>query len=95
MPKTCRHCAKLKGLNFLQDHYNHFRDAGGDHAMYAVWNDLSDKIAAELRQNYNSTHPPIPATKVAKFQKQLEKENAEAALRDDLAWLTGTGRYGQ
>ena len=50
------HCAKLKNLNFLQGHYNQYRDIGGDHAMYVVTNDLSDETAKELRGNYESTH---------------------------------------
>lgn len=90
----CEPCAKLK-LNFLQGHYNRYRDEGGDHAMYAVYNDLSDETAKELHRNYESTHPPVPKEKVRKFHEQLKKEADKAKLRDDLEWLTGTGRYGQ
>lgn len=40
--------------NFLQQSYNAYRDAGGDHAMYVVYNDLYDnrKLCEELRTNY-------------------------------------------
>lgn len=91
----CEHCAKLKKLNFLQEHYNWYRDEGGDHAMYAVVNDLFDKTAEELRDNYESTHPPVPEEKIKQFNEQLKKETDDANFRDDLQWLTGTGRYGQ
>lgn len=91
----CKHRAKLKNLNFLQDHYNQYRDTGGNHAMYAVYNDLSDETAEELRKNYESTHPPVPEEKIKQFDDQLKKEADEAKLRDDLEWLTGTGRYDQ
>lgn len=92
---ACEHCAKLKNLNFLQRHYNQYRDIGGSHGMYVVVNDLSDETANELCRNYESTHPPVPKEKVKKFDKQLKKEADEAKLRDDLQWLAGTGRYGQ
>ena len=91
----CKYCAKLKNLNFLQGHYNQYRDIGGDHAMYAVTNDLSSETAEKLRKDYESTHPPVSKTKVKKFRKQFKKEADEAKRRDDLQWLSGTGRYGQ
>lgn len=64
----CKHCAKLKKINFLQDHYNQYRDKGGDHIMYSIYNDLPEEIAQELRRNYESTHPVGP-TGNQKFQK--------------------------
>ncbi|MBI2024877.1 MAG: hypothetical protein HYT03_02215 [Candidatus Harrisonbacteria bacterium] len=79
----------------MQGHYNQHRDAGGDHAMYAIVNDLSDATAKELRRNYASTHPPVSKKKIKQFNDQFKKEADEAKLRDDLEWLTGTGRYGQ
>lgn len=81
--------------NFLQEHYNRYRDEGGGHAMYVAVNDLSDETAEELRRNYESTHPPVPEEKVVEFHEQLKKEADEAKLRDDLQWLAGTGPYGQ
>jgi hypothetical protein len=45
-------------MNFLQQHYNRFRDAGGDHAEYIVWNDIDDDLAKELRENYEHPAPP-------------------------------------
>ena len=40
--------------NFLQQHYNRYRDAGGYHVEYIVWNDLDDnsELCRELRENY-------------------------------------------
>ena len=63
--------------------------------MYAVYNDLSDETAKELCRSYESSHPPVSENKVRKFNEQLKKGADEAELRDDLQWLTGTGRYGQ
>lgn len=91
----CKHCAKLKNLNFLQNHYNQYRDMGGDHAVYAAYNEISDETAEKLRKNYESTHPPVQKEKNKQFNEQLKKEANEAQLCDDLEWLTGTGRYGQ
>ena len=80
---------------FLQEHYKRYRDEGGDHAMYVVANDPLDKIAKELRRNYELTHSPVPEKKIKKFSKRLKKETDKAQFRDDLGWLTGTGRYDQ
>lgn len=93
--EKCEYCAKLGRVSFLQGHYNRFRDAGGGHGMYIVYNDLSDKTAKELLDNYASTHPPVPAEKTKEFMEKLKEENARAKQRDDLHWLTGTGPYGQ
>lgn len=93
--ERCEYCARLGRVNFLQGHYNRFRDAGGDHAMYIVYNDISDKIAKELFDNYASTHPPVPVEKTREFMEKLQEENRRANERDDLHWLTGTGPYGQ
>ncbi len=43
--------------NFLQQHYNMYRDAGGDHAEYIVWNDIDDnhKLCRELRERYEES----------------------------------------
>ena len=39
--------------SFLFQHYKRFRDAGGDHAMYVVYNDIDDlPVAKELRKLY-------------------------------------------
>ncbi len=81
--------------NFLQEHYNSYRDHGGDHEMYAVVNDLTYELAEELRKNYELTHPPVPKEKIKKFDEQLKKETDADKLRDDIEWLSGTGRYGQ
>lgn len=52
----CEHCAKLEKISFLQNHYNRYRDAGGNHAAYIIVNDLSGKTAKELRKSYEATH---------------------------------------
>ena len=83
-------------MNFLQGHYNQYRQAGGDHASYVVVNDLSDETAAQLKAEYEHAHPePVPEAKQREFREQLSREARDAEARDDLEWLTGTGRYGQ
>ena len=49
--------------NFLQQHYNAYRDAGGDHVMYIVYNDLDDnrELCEELRTNYDKKEKEISA----------------------------------
>jgi hypothetical protein len=39
-------------LSFLQAHYNQYRDAGGPHAEYVIWNDISWELADKLKRNY-------------------------------------------
>ena len=39
-------------MSFLQAHYNRYRDMGGDHASYVVWNDIDDELAKDLRESY-------------------------------------------
>lgn len=40
--------------SFLQQHYNRFRDGGGDHTAYVVWNEIDDdkKLCEGLREGY-------------------------------------------
>ena len=82
--------------NFLQAHYNRARLAGCSHAIYAVENDLSDKLADELRTAFDKEYPEGgPAEKVQEFDRQMEEEARRAKLSDDLQWHLGTGRYAQ
>ncbi len=81
--------------NFLQSHYNEYRNAGGDHDLYVVWNDISEELGDRLRQNFEDTHPPVSEEKKGEFMKNLEKEAATLRLSDDLDWLLGTGRFSQ
>lgn len=53
--------------NFLQEHYNDYRDLGGDHEMYAIVNDLTYEKAEELRKNYESTHPPVSKERISNY----------------------------
>ena len=46
--------------NFLQNCYNRFIDAGGDHGVYVAWNDLPDDVAEKLRENYKSARASKP-----------------------------------
>jgi hypothetical protein len=45
-------------MNFLQAHYNRYRDAGGDHVSYIVYNDIDDDLATELKKNYEMSLVP-------------------------------------
>lgn len=86
--------------NFLQDHYNRAMDAGGGHAMYVVINDIDDETAKRLSENYR-TRPAAEAPDTqekAALEAAMQAENdryKSAAVFDDLAWMTGTGRYAQ
>jgi hypothetical protein len=40
--------------NFLQEHYNRYRDHGGDHAEYVVYNDISREVGEKLRITYEA-----------------------------------------
>lgn len=93
--EKCEYCAKLGRVSFLQGHYNRFRDIGGDHEMYIIYNDVSDKTAKDLLDSYQSTHPPVSEEKAKEFMKKLKEENEQSNQRDNLHWLTGTGPYGQ
>lgn len=81
--------------SFLQDHYNRYRGAGGDHFMYVVVNDIAESLAEELRHNFETTHSPVPEEITIAFQERALRQAREAALRGNLAWMTGTGRYAQ
>lgn len=81
--------------NFLQQHYDHYRTAGGDHASYVVVNDLSEELADELRATFEENHPPVSKEKQREFSERLSKEAEAAKARDDFEWYTGTGYYGQ
>lgn len=78
-----------------QGFYNRYRDEGGDHISYVITNDLDDETAERLAQNYESTHLPVHEEKIREFEEKRTKETEDAMLRDDIQWLTGTGRYGQ
>lgn len=39
-------------MNWLQQHFNKFCDAGGDPVEFIIYNDISDDVAAELRAGY-------------------------------------------
>lgn len=39
-------------VSFLQAHYNQYRDAGGDHGSYVVWNDLTPELGWKLKEIY-------------------------------------------
>ncbi len=83
-------------MNFLQAHYNQYRQAGGDHTSYVIVNDLDDAMADTLQQAYDKEFPtPVSEQKQREFKEGLEGQTQESAARDDLEWLTGTGRYGQ
>lgn len=79
----------------MSKNYDNYRDAGGDHISYVIINDLDDKTAEELRQNYESAHPPVSEEKMREFAENRKQESENAMLLDDFQWLTGTGRYGQ
>lgn len=81
--------------NFLQEHYNRFRNAGGQHIMYVIENDLEDDTAQKLKKNFESTNPPVPEEKVKEFEKRMKEAADKARLRDDMQWFTGTGYYSQ
>lgn len=83
-------------ISFLQNHYNQYRLIGGDHALYAVVNDLSNETAEKLKINFETAYPkPISERKKADFKKKLKEEANAAKLKDDAHWLTGTGPYSQ
>ena len=83
-------------MNFLQEYYNRYRQAGGDHISYKIVNDLDDTVADTLLQAYDKEFPaPVPEEIQRQFKEGLRGETQEAQARDDLEWLTGTGRYGQ
>lgn len=77
--------------NFLEQHYERYRLAGGDHAMYVVYNDLEKTDGDELAEWFAKAHPEGVQKKDAK----LDEDTKLASALDDLAWLTGTGRFGQ
>ena len=81
--------------NFLQEHCNRYRRAGGDHATYIVVNDVDNDLAEQLKTTFEASHPPVSEEQQEKFREQLRRETKEAELRDDFEWLTGTGYYGQ
>ena len=84
-------------MNFLQAHYNRYRQEGGGHLSYAVINDLSDEMSSKLKLEYEKMYPePVSEEKKRQFEEALKKESEEASWQnDDLDWLMGTGRYGQ
>lgn len=59
---------EVNPMNFLQRHYNLYRDAGGDHAYYVVGNDIEDDLAEELKVNYENVKE-----KERKFMSKLKK----------------------
>lgn len=82
--------------NFLQEHYNGYRQSGGGHGAYVAINDLGDETAIQLRTEYDRKFPEsVPEEVQRAFREKLTAEAREAERRDDLRWLTGTGRYGQ
>jgi hypothetical protein len=82
--------------NFLERHYEMARLVGETHEVYVVWNDLDDETANRLKEWFDTEHPEGVPESVVKAHHERECKLAEDAQRlDDLAWLTGTGRFSQ
>jgi hypothetical protein len=41
------------GKSFLYQHYADYRNAGGDHVEYEIWNEISREVAEQLRAEYD------------------------------------------
>lgn len=41
-------------MNFLQEHYNRWREGFGSHEEYVIWNDIGDDVARELKEEYDN-----------------------------------------
>lgn len=49
--------------SFLQAHYDRYRQAGGDHSAYIVYNDIGADVAEKLKRNYDVENATIVARK--------------------------------
>lgn len=84
-----------KPRHAFQDHYDKCRLVGCDHISYVVLNDLSKEDSDQLRQTFEASHHPVPREVQGDFKVNAYERAADAELRDNLAWLTGTGYYSQ